>query len=1118
MAKQMIADRIAVEQRYVRAADIARDLSDPNALDGYILTSRASEAMLRLAKGLCRRSTQRAFRVTGPYGSGKSSFGLLVAKLCDRSDERANTLASRALGDQEFPIFAPLVLVGRHASMARELLIGIAKRARSRFGEGDEQGKRCDDLLSAAAAGARIDTDDVLNQLAGLSARLKQSEGAGLLVLVDEMGRFLEFAASNHATEDPALFQQLAERASGSQNPDLSVVAFLHHRFDDYLASNDDWSSKEWVRSAERYEEIAFTEPREQSVHLLAQALKTYKPHSAAIRKVSDRLYGQASERSLFAIAKQDKQELCVPACSLYPLHPASLACLTSAASRFGQHDRSIFSFLQSTEPAGFQRFAHAETYDEKTWYRVDHVFDYLASLSGLRFDSRDRDRRWALGCEAVEEIAGQDNNRTRILKAVAVLAALEPVPGLRADHDTLAWALDLDGDVVKAQIERLVSDRALYERVASNDYCLWSNSSVDLGHWYAEAERAIRKPGRLDRDFGEATLLRPIIAQRHYHEFGTLRSFAIRFGPNGTADGGSDGEIVILPVHPSQDAETARSEAKALSRNLGPLGMVHLRHIKSEDLIISHQLQCWKWIEANCAELRMDDLARSEVQRSISGLDHRLQSRLAPLAFGHGAADWFYAGHQETITDRAALSRRLSEISSDVFKDTPILRNELINRTKLSSAIAAARMRLLKRMIENETAEHLGLTGAPPERTIYRSLFDATSMHRQVDGVLGFHPPSEKDDLKWSAVWNHVNKLVRADDPVSFDTLMSELAQVPYGLRAGPALLLIVAVMLHHRSTIALIERGTFQPELTEAHFMRLAKNPGNFALKRLSAETEADILEHLASRLSIFQAERPAAELKSIVEGLFVWWRGVSEYARETKQVDGVTNAVRTALKKAREPIELLFVTLPEACSARSDERVDAERYAAVLDHALTQIADALPQLRLQAEVRLRDAFGAKSLSGLRKQIRADYEDHLMHLGDYKLRAFIERAMNDELSEELWLDGVASLLVGKRLESWEDRLLDQFGFEVRRIAQELARRLAALRVADARSAPVTAIHITTSNGEDRSYFLHTDQVSNAKATAKLKDALKNVERPEAILIDVLQEILSELQKERVK
>ena len=1114
MAKQMIADRITIERRYVRAADIARDLPDPGALDGYILTSRASEAMLRLARGLSAHSTQRAFRVTGPYGSGKSSFGLLLAKLCGRSDDLADTLASRALGDQDFPSFTPLVLVGRRTSLAHELLVGIAKTARAHFGEKDKQGKRCDNLVSAAN-GKRIETDEVLDELAGLSARLKQSEGAGLLVLIDEMGRFLEFAATNQATEDPALFQQLAERASGSQHPDLSVVAFLHHRFDDYLAGNDDWSSKEWARSAERYEEIAFTEPREQSVHLLAQALKTGKPHSAALRKASDRLYEQASERSLFAIAKQ---ELRILAGSLYPLHPASLACLTSAASRFGQHDRSIFSFLQSTEPAGFQRFAHAHTYDEKTWYRLDHVFDYLASLSGLRFDSRDRDRRWALGCEAVEAIAGQDYDRTRVLKAVAVLAALEPVPGLRADSDTLGWALDLDGDVVRAQIERLVLDRALYERVASKDYSLWSNSSVDLGHWYAEAERAIGKPGRLDRDIGEATQLRPIIAQRHYHDFGTLRSFAIRFGRTRAADDGSDGEIVILPVYPSQDAETTRSEAKALSQQLGPLGLVHLRHIESEDLVISHQLQCWKWIEANCEELRMDDLARSEVARSISGLDQRLQSRLAPLAFGHGTTDWFYAGQRETIADRAALSRRLSEICSDVFEYAPILRNELINRTKLSSAIAAARMRLLKRMIENENEEHLGLTGAPPERTIYRSLFDATSMHRQVDGVFGFHPPSARDDLKWRAVWDRLNELVRADDPVSFEMLMADLAKEPYGLRAGPALLLIAAAMLHYRATIALIERGTFQPELTEAHFMRLAKNPGHFALKRLSADSETDMLEHLASRLSVFEAKRPAAELKPIVEELFVWWRGVSDYARGTKQVDPATKAVRAALKKAREPIELLFVTLPEACSARSDAGVDTERYAMVLDHALTQLADALPQLRLQVEVRLLDAFGAKSLSRLRQQIRADYVDHLLQLGDYKLRAFIERAMNDELSEELWLDGVASLLVGKRLESWEDALLDQFGFEVRRIAQELARRLAALRVAKAKSAPVTAIHITTSNGEDQSYFLHTGEGTDAKATAALKDALKNVERPEAILIDVLQEILSEHKKERAK
>jgi hypothetical protein len=60
---------------------VTRDLADPTALDGYILTSSARSALQRLASGLSESSTQRAFRITGPYGSGKSSFALLLCRL-----------------------------------------------------------------------------------------------------------------------------------------------------------------------------------------------------------------------------------------------------------------------------------------------------------------------------------------------------------------------------------------------------------------------------------------------------------------------------------------------------------------------------------------------------------------------------------------------------------------------------------------------------------------------------------------------------------------------------------------------------------------------------------------------------------------------------------------------------------------------------------------------------------------------------------------------------------------------------------------------------------------------------------------------------------------------------
>ena len=64
-----------------------------------------------------------------------------------------------------------------------------------------------------------------------LKAAAAETSGAGLIVIIDEMGKFLEHAAFGDA--DVYFFQQLAEAASRS-NGRLIVIGILHQAFDDY--------------------------------------------------------------------------------------------------------------------------------------------------------------------------------------------------------------------------------------------------------------------------------------------------------------------------------------------------------------------------------------------------------------------------------------------------------------------------------------------------------------------------------------------------------------------------------------------------------------------------------------------------------------------------------------------------------------------------------------------------------------------------------------------------------------------------------------------------------------------------------------------------------------------
>ena len=762
MARDLIAQRISIGRRYVRAVNILRDLEDPRALEGYVLTPSVRDGLRRVLAGLGPGSSQRAFRVTGPYGSGKSSFGLLLARLFHEGTKGgpATNLVRNLFGSKEVPAHRPVVIVGRRASLARDLAAAACDLARAEFGENDELAVSAAQERDKHGPEAGSDVRAVLDCLAGCSERLYAESGGGLLLLIDEMGRYVEFAVSSPGREDHSVFQQLAERASGARSNGLAVVGFLHHRFGDYVATLGDWVEGEWRRSSERYEEIPFHESHEQLLYLLSEALVARRAHSGAVRTAARSQYLEAGKRGLFTLATNDLKAI---AEHLYPFQPGALACLWSCSRRFGQNERSVFAFLQSSEPFGYQEFAHRTAYSNANWYRIDDIYDHLASQGSLRFQSKDREKRWEMGQDALLLCGDLPAEARRVLKAVSLIAVLEPVPGLTADVDTLAWLVGCDqGGVMKA-LGELGKRGVIHRRESQADWSLWSHSSVDLDRWMDRAKATVPEMRRLHEELSRVTSLRPMVAHRHYHRTGTLRSFAVRIGEEvGEADLGSDGLVVVRPTYPEEEPVRVRQEAARISKSLGSLALVRVQPITPGHLAIARDLACWRWIRASCGELRIDDYARAEVERRIRDLENGLRGRLLP--FGQATADaagveWLHEGEVVRIESRAALNRFLSDVCDRTFDKAPILRNELINRDKLSSPVAAARMRLLGLMLDEEEEEFLGLTSAPPERTIYLSMFYASGMHKAMGSQLRFRRSRDRATrLGWGPAWRRID------------------------------------------------------------------------------------------------------------------------------------------------------------------------------------------------------------------------------------------------------------------------------------------------------------------------------------------------------------------------
>jgi hypothetical protein len=210
----------------------------------------------------------------------------------------------------------------------------------------------------AAGLGYARRHQDVFRGIASINSRTtSDSKAKGVLLILDELGKFLEFASLYPERQDVFLLQRLAEAASRSGDKPLYVVCLLHQGFNAYASHLNQAAQCEWEKVAGRFEEILFNQPIEQIAHLMASALNVTtseipRPDHQDITEAINstvRLgwYGAAEPKRLSDAALR-----------LYPLHPTALPILIRAFRRFGQNERSLFSFLLSDEPFGLQVFS----------------------------------------------------------------------------------------------------------------------------------------------------------------------------------------------------------------------------------------------------------------------------------------------------------------------------------------------------------------------------------------------------------------------------------------------------------------------------------------------------------------------------------------------------------------------------------------------------------------------------------------------------------------------------------------------------------------------------------------------------------------------------------------
>lgn len=1089
MASNHEPPRIEVHRQFQRSIQLDADLPRADALASFICQSSARHVLSVVAKQV-NDSQQRAFTWTGPYGGGKSTLALALGQLAGGTPamrQRAREALQLERDDEIVTAFGKgkpwlvLPVVGRRQTAEEAIAQAIDKVAPLRGPKPMNGGRR-----------------DVVAELV---RRVDNQAHGGVLLILDELGKLFESAAS--AGEDIYLFQELAEAAARVRGK-LVIIGVLHQAFEQYAARSGRETQAEWAKVQGRFVDVPVVVGTDEIIELIGGAIRCDESHPGS-RAVAKRIAHAIQQRR-----PSSPSTLAESLDRCWPLHPVTAALLgPSSRRRFGQNERSVFGFLNSSEPLAFREFLAAQNRRAIQTYEPARFWDYLrVNFEPAILASADG-HRWAISAEAIERVEARfQEPHVSLVKTIGVIELFRNGSGVAASTEVLAQCVGgQEPAAITKALEELAQASILIYRKHQQAWGIYAGSDFDID---AAVDKVKRETApSLEEQLKRLAVLPPITARKHYSETGTLRWFerVVTTPENAAALVAKDAHgkagrfVLLIPTFDTTSAQIERRAQELAKRGsaLDLFGTPKGHHRLAE---FAADLAALEHVAAHTPALEGDSVARREINARLEQLRGDVESLLRE-AFAR--ATWYNAGHRFEPKLEDGLFPIASQVCKRVFDQAPHVFSELVNRDAMSSNATKAQRFLMHRMVSHGGEAGLGYDGFPADAGLYYTTVAALGVHRTVAGKGRFVAPDKAGALGaslvplWQAWRAHLSA---SDDAVALPTLEQLAAAAPYGVKRGVVPILLLAFLLVHRSEIAMYIDGVFAPELSDADIDEWLQDSRRVTWKWVRMDASAkQLLTKLASRLES-AAHRPvtadpldsARALVSLAFALPMW-------TQRTTQVSVRARETLTLLLRASDPIKVIFADLPEVLG--TGDKVDA--LVAGVGAIVEELDAAYPLVlkRIHDQLLVSIDHGADLLT-----LRARAKVVQGISGDFKLDAFATRltSYTGALGD---IESLVSLAVSKPPGEFNDQDMDLATMQLARWAFDF-RRTEALATVQGRPANRRALAVVFGGQDTRSATLDVAE-TDAEQIRQVRDDLLARARAGTIKSDVFLAALAE-------
>ena len=946
-----------------------------------------------------------SFSVIGTYGTGKSSFIMALERGLQGNDLSLVKEKTVFFGIESFEI---LNIVGEY-----------------------------DSLQGLLARKLKTDNRNVLDALKD-KCRVAESKKKACIIVIDEFGKVLEHAAKNNPEEELYFIQQLSELVNDHRRKAI-LLTTLHQNFSSYASRLSESQRKEWQKVKGRFKEVVFSEPVEQLLFLAAEQL-VLSPEQKADKNDFERVYLLA-KRCRF-ISDSFSAET---ARKLNPIDPLAASCLTLAIQKYGQNERSLFSFLTTTGQYSVLNYVGTphQTYNLADVYDYA-IYNFYSEISQVNLESS--------GWSAVKVALGRIESGILEDKHIADAQKIVKTIGLLSIFGSSETSLDRDSLVeycscalgienaceVVRELERV---KVIRYATYKSQYILFEGTDINIEAELLRAATMVPTPSATVDELRDYIKPRIASASAAFYEKGTPRyfSFIVLNEPESKVpDGDIDGFCeLIFPLE-----EGCIEKVKSLSASSEEALLFAVFNNVSEIVKHLHEIKKLQYIAEKVAV--DDQVAKREISNIQEFEKNCLNSALNDYLFdGSGNVTWIFKGEECQINSKKDFNKLLSSICAEVYSGTPAILNELFNRQKLSSAISLAKSNLLDRVLACPDKPDLGFVENefPPEKTIYITLLKNTGIHRQdEDGAYVFGAPTDERVLEfWNACESFVAKTV--DRPRKVSELIKILMSRPFKLKQGFIDFWIPIYLYVKQQDFALYgAAGNYVMGINREVFDLLWKHPGDFTIKAFSVSGVK--LEFFRKYRQFLKKEDGILLNKDSFANTFkpflFFFKNLNDYAKSTyKFSDPNVAKFRDVLANAVDPEKVFFEQLPESLGYRGDELDDdfIQDYLEKIRAAVRELNACYPELIKRIENRLVEKLGLPAdYESYKPVLNARYAHVKKHLLTQKARSFLDRVLAPAETNKEFIERISSVVLDKQLYKLKDKeeeaLLDNIVF----------------------------------------------------------------------------------------